>query len=228
MGRHDLLRGFQERAYHRSAEVAGQYRFMKFPPIRLSTALCVTSLLGIFLVSCFGSASWTPAEGYHSFQTAVARAPKDGYTVYWLGRSFTAGGLTFTGPEVSGTEAGGLPGGGVDFSYNPPGSGAGLNISLLSDAAWQRARGRVERTPGSAGWQTKQVMFLGRPAVLQWASAGTRPLDVLALILTLGDTHIVAGTSATGPLTPGGPDTNPLIDEQTFLSIMQQLRRYSQ
>ena len=40
-----------------------------------------------------------------------------------------------------------------------------------------------------------------------------------SLTLALGNTHIVGST-------PGGPDANPLIDEQTFLSVMQQLRPY--
>ena len=47
-----------------------------------------------------------------------------------------------------------------------------------------------------------------------------------SLTLALGNTDIVAVVHSIGGSTPGGPDANPLIDEQTFLSVMQQLRPY--
>ena len=53
-------------------------------------------------VSCSGS-SREPATDEHyfeNFKTAIASADTDGYTPYWLGRGFTAGGLTFAGPYV--------------------------------------------------------------------------------------------------------------------------------
>jgi len=37
--------------------------------------------------------------------------------------------------------------------------------------------------------------------------------------------HAVEATNA---LTPGGSQLNPLIDEQTFLSVLEQLRPYPQ
>lgn len=195
---------------------------------RVVILTAVVSALTALSTACTPSVD--PNEGYKNFQTAVARAPQAGYTVYWLGREFQAGGLTFKGPEVSGTEAEGLEGGGVATSYGadlPQGGGVNLGITLYSANAWGRVSARIEKT-GVAGWKTNQVVILGRVAELQWASAGTRPVNSLTLILSLGDTHIVAGAGAGGPVTPGGPDANPLVDEQTFLSVMRQLRPYPQ
>ena len=37
---------------------------------------------------------------YDNFVAAAARADTEGWKPYWLGRSFTAGGLTFLGPGI--------------------------------------------------------------------------------------------------------------------------------
>lgn len=186
------------------------------------TVCSAVFLLAALLSACFGGASRSPDQDYKNFLTAASRASSDGYTMYWLGRSFSAGGLTFEGPGVpdfGGEEAGG----GVAMSYSAQGGAAGLNIGVLSAAAWGR---RAEApVPGS---KAKTVMVLGRPAELQSAPAGTRPVNALTLIMSLGDTHVVAVAHAIGPVTPGGPDANPLIDEATFLSVLEQLRPYPQ
>jgi hypothetical protein len=76
--------------------------------------------------------------------------------VYWLGRGFTAGALTFQGPY--GLEFGGeVEGGGIFMRYiswldGTPGEGTniGLEITVYSPDAWELARGRI-MTPPSAG-----------------------------------------------------------------------------
>jgi hypothetical protein len=163
--------------------------------------------------------------GWHNFQTAVAHAPQDGYTVYWLGREFQAGGLTFTGPDVAdfGTE---VSGGGLEMSYNT--SRGGLNLTLYSPAAWQ-TRTESVRTPANA--IRKQVVVLGTTAslfVIPGGAGTDRPVNELQLNVNLGGTWVRALAGSGGPITPGGPDTNPLVDEQTFLNVLQNLRPYLQ
>jgi hypothetical protein len=187
------------------------------------TAFSTILLLGALLSGCFGGVSRDPGQGYKNFQTAVAKAPQDGYAAYWLGRKFRAGGLTFTGPDVAdfGTE---VTGGGVQMSYNAN-AGGGLVITLYSDAAWQQGGGT---RPLPKNTMTKNVTIKGIAGELFLVPAGTRPVNDVRLNLRLGNTMVEAIAQAGGSATSGGPDANPLIDEQTFLSVMQQLRPYPQ
>jgi hypothetical protein len=50
----------------------------------------------------------------------------------------------------------------------------------------------------------------------------------LRLPLAVGDTTVHVIAESDGAATPGGPDGNPLIDEQTFLNVLQNLRPYPQ
>lgn len=201
--------------------------------------IALTCILALLFTACVDHADY-----YKNFLAVATQAPSQGYTMYWLGRSFTAGGLTFKGPAVPDFGAG--QEGGVEFSYNAPG-GAGLDIAVLSDAAF------AHPAPTPARATTKTVTILGRPAELQSAAAGTRPVNVLILPFSLGNTHVVASVHSGGAVTPSGPDVNlhvwsateqrfvtataiprgpdvnPLVnDEQMFLSVMQQLRPYPQ
>jgi hypothetical protein len=60
---------------------------------------------------------------------------------------------------------------------------------------------------------------------------GTRPINGNLLIVAVGDEVVVVETNSLGGgrnATPGGVDLNPLINEQTFLAVMQNLRPYPQ
>ncbi len=164
---------------------------------------------------------------FNNFKTVVASADRDGYTPYWLGREFTAGGLVFQGPVTSDLP-GQVAGGGVRMEYNADlalrgSSGAvGLEVVVYSPAAWEKDRGRVDASA------TKFVRVAGQDAKLSAIAGGTRPVEELVLQLKFGDTTVIAIAGAGGPLVPGGPDANPLIDEATFLAVMQNLRPYPQ
>ncbi len=41
-------------------------------------------------------------------------------------------------------------------------------------------------------------------------------------------TTVLLSANAGGPATPGGPDVNPLVDEEAFLAVANQLRPYPQ
>ena len=101
-----------------------------------------------------------------------------------------------------------------------------LELVEYSPAAWGVAKNSLEREPPGA--TSKLVTIQGQSATLLVIPAGTRPVNTVRLLLVFGDTHVFVAASAGGSLMPGGPDLNPLIDEQTFLAVMQNIRPYPQ
>ncbi len=90
---------------------------------------------------------------------------------------------------------------------------------------WQAKQASAQLPEGA---MLKSTVVQGVPGQLHVIPAGTRPINALRLRVHLGQTWVLAEAGASGAATPGGPDANPLIDEQTFLSVMQQLRPYPQ
>lgn len=162
---------------------------------------------------------------YNNYRTSVASSGQDAYIPYWLGQEFNAGGLSFRGPFADDFGST-VPGGGVRFHYKatlPPGTGAvDLAITLFSERAWDLAKSRYD-VPGE-----EHVLIAGHSASLSSSSAGDRPVNVLGVTLHVDGTTVVAEAHSGGAATPGGPDVNPLVDEQTFLSVLQNLRPYPQ
>lgn len=189
--------------------------------IGVSTIVCSVLTIGLLLAACGGPITHQDAEAtlYDNFRTVVATAPGDGYTPYWLGRQFEAGGQQFRGPftSVIGHE---VPGYGVSTDYDSI-TGTFVTITSYSPTAWNENKAR---TP--IGSSSRAVTVAAHDALLtttvEQQSVAAQRLDV-----QMGQTHVVAVTYALQPLTPAG-NANPLVDEQTFLSVMQQLRPYPQ
>jgi hypothetical protein len=159
--------------------------------------------------------------------------------VYWLGRGFTAGALTFQGPD--GVEFGGeVEGGGVFMRYTSwlggtPGEGTntGLEITVYSRGAWELVKDRLlnplSPPPGDVKPTRRTVTVKGRQAELISVPAGTRPVNALSLILDLDAVVVVAVAASGGPVTPGGPDYSPFINNPDLLvQVMRDLRPYPQ
>ena len=90
------------------------------------------------------------------FLRDVAKVEAMGLPVYWLGREFTAGGLTFQGP-YGGEFGGEVEGGGIDMDYvswldGTPfeGTNIGLKIIVYGPNAWELASGRIMTPPRRA------------------------------------------------------------------------------
>ena len=197
-----------------------------FSKIFLTLACCVGSLSATACDTGDGRAKVSPLDvGRAKFQTAIA-IPDRAYQVYWLGSEFTAAGLVFHGPLVPGFEEPSIDAIQVEYNSSPP--VAGLDISLMSSAHWDAGRGRV-LGPGPDRPTIRQVTVAGAAATLYTVPGSVgRPVGGLFLTVELGDTVVYANTGSVGPATPGGPEANPLIDEQTFLAVMQNLRPYPQ
>jgi len=173
-------------------------------------------------------------ELYGNFETAVASGPH--FRPYWLGRSVTVAGVTLSGPEASAKAGSGGIGQGIgrndpdtlETSYSAGGCcSAGVTVTLYNRRGWeQRAPATYRTPPPSPGVTTRQVTVGAQPATLWTIFDGPRK-SALALLVDYGDTVVLARTSSLIPRTPG-PDPNPLMDEATFLAVMQHLRPYPQ
>jgi hypothetical protein len=71
-----------------------------------AAALCagITALVALITSACgsiTGTSGRAPDQDFQNFVALAERAQEEGFTAYWLGRSFDAGGLTFEGPSVA-------------------------------------------------------------------------------------------------------------------------------
>jgi hypothetical protein len=142
-------------------------------------------------------------QRFYGYFLRDAKATEDmGLPVYWLGRGFTAGALTFQGPY--GAEFGGeVQGGGIFMGYiswldGTPGEGTniGLEITVYSPDAWELARERIINPPppGVPSRYTvtrRTVEVMGREAELISAPSGRRRVNSLTLVLDLGSVVVV-------------------------------------
>jgi hypothetical protein len=172
-------------------------------------------------------------QGWNNFQTAVAD-PDRNYDIYWLGREVEVGGEVMRGPEALAADdpGGEVDGGGLVMSYlGDPGSGLDLRFTLYSRAAWDRVQDLRSRGAQPRRFEVKDVTVAGWPAKLQTVFiepgfSGAGEVNWRILSIDYGSTVVEASTQARRPATPTAPQPNPLIDEATFLSVMQRLRPY--
>jgi hypothetical protein len=192
--------------------------------IRGTAALSLALIASAVLVTSMSCTTAPSQDRYANFQTAVAHAPQDGYTPYWLGRSFQAGGLTFVGP-ITGDPGYEVDGGGISMDYAAAVLKSGAVSVRLTDytpAAWAKNGVGFQNAAGRA------VEVAGLPATINEEAAGTRPVNDVWVIIHAGETTVLALVNAGGNPTPGGPELNPLIDEITLLNVLQHLRPYPQ
>ena len=174
---------------------------------------------------------------YGYFLRDVEAMQEMGLPVYWLGRGFTAEGLSFQGPYGVGF-GGEVEGGGVNMDYvawldGTPfeGTNTGLEITIYGPNAWERVKDRLlnprSPPPGNVKPTRRTVAVGGREADLLSIPEVNRPLGRLRLVLELDPIVVVAEAASGGPVTPGGPDYSPFInDPDLFVQVMQDLRPY--
>ena len=203
---------------------------MKFP---LSRRACISFAVPLLLApACLGNSGGKPVTEEHffdNFKTVVASAEQDGYTPYWLGRGFQAGGLEFRGPFAGDIGfSTGITGGGAQFAYyatfDPSRFAGDLTLILFSEHAWAQSPQNRPPPPGAA---QRAVTVGGNTGTLTTASDPAGMPGGMILQLQLGATTILAVVPHLVPRTPG-PDPSPLADEATFLAVMQNLRPYPQ
>jgi len=165
-----------------------------------------------------------------AYRTPVAQAQAAGLTPYWLGPEFSAGGLSFD--FIEGTFPQGVAGvrvNGLQLSYLARDGytvRATADVLTFSKTQWATAADRVRYPAGVTGVTRKNVTVGGRHAELISMPLGARPVNSRQLIIEFDDAVVLGQTTAV--LANDGRQINPLIDEQTFLSVMEQLRPYPQ
>ena len=190
-------------------------------------------------ISCLslGESDESADKRFYGYFLEDQKAMEDmGLPVYWLGRGFTAGGLTFHGPY--GAEFGGeVEGGGVFMGYTSWLAGepfeigdTSLEITVYSPDAWQLAKDRIlnPRVLSTEGEVTRRTVTVnGHQAEVLSVPQVSRPVGYLRLVLDLDEVVVVATARALGPISPGGPDYSIFINNpDLFVQVMQDLRPY--
>jgi hypothetical protein len=175
-----------------------------------------------------GTDEKTGSDMAPAFLTPVAAAEEAGLTVYWLGASFEVGDVLFSTREAKFPEGiAGVPLQGLEVVYSSQPEPAGsLDLQLLSRSDWDQVKEKVMNPP-LLGVTRRTVSVGGREGELLFLPLGTRPLNILRLVLDLGDVVVVAQTHAGGPVYPDGPDYTPFINNPDLLiQVMEDLRPY--
>jgi hypothetical protein len=167
-----------------------------------------------------------------SFLEAVAAAQAEGLPVYWLGRGFTVQNLTFYGPYGGDTGEGGEMGTNYiaqlgedpDIAESP---NAGLVLTTYSRAAWEPVASWL-MTPTSIGVKRWTVAVGDRSAtMIMEPGTRTRPVNAVWLVLESDDVVVLADAHSGGSASPGGPDSNPFVNDPDLLvQVIEGLRPY--
>ena len=164
-----------------------------------------------------------------AYRTPVAQAQAAGLPVYWLGPEFKAGGLSFD--FIEGTFPQGIAGvrlNGLQLSYlarEGDSVRASLDVLSFSKDEWPAAEDGVIHPPGFPSSVVKNTTLRGARAMLVSIPLDTPAFASLRLIVDLEDVVVVAQTTSA---IVGGRDINPLVDEQTFLPVLENLRPHPQ
>ncbi len=199
-----------------------------------SLALSLGALGPVLAASCGGlpTEDQVNRDLYGNFETAVA-SPNRNYAAYWMGREFKAGALTYQGPQANAAAgSGGLGAGigvndvdGLQLSYTTTRC-CELELTLYSRRAWDR----FDPLSPLPGRERKTVYVNGNEAVLWTRYDSPGKVSSQTLIIDYGKTvaTVVTGSALPTIVSTPQPDPNPLIDEATFLAVMQNLRPYPQ
>lgn len=203
----------------------GNIRFPPWLKLSASVALLIAVVAVVFYVNRAGDDGEGDLDEY--FLRDVATVEAMGLPVYWLGTEFTVDGLVFRGPYgfEYGPEVEGV---GIEMTYQASLDGGNVvfDLNVFSRDVWELTKERV-LNPGLPGVTRNSVTVAGREAQLISVPLGTRPVNTLWLLLDLGDVVVLATALAGGAVYPGGPDSNPFINNPDLLiQVMEDLRLY--
>ncbi|MEX2245693.1 MAG: hypothetical protein WEC75_03310 [Dehalococcoidia bacterium] len=164
-----------------------------------------------------------------AYLTPIAEAQANGLAAYWLGESFDAGNQTYSYIAAEYPEGlGGVRVRGIELGYyTQDGAEWGLTLKTIPIGEWASVEEAVREPPGSPGPSAaEQLALSGTSADLLIYSSPTRPVSGYVLVIETEQSAVVVTVPSGGSATPGGPDANPLIDYDTFLAVMEELRPY--
>jgi hypothetical protein len=225
--------------YHGGEEMSRR-TFRRLSPLKLLVSIAALAAV-VTAISCIslGESDESADKRFYGYFVRDQKAMEDmGLPVYWLGREFTAGGLTFRGPhapEFGGEVEDGRLFMGYSASLDAPfeGTNIGLEITVYSPDAWQLAKDRIlnprvlstegevtRRTVTVSGRQAEFISIPGTPP--------SRPVARLRLVVDLDPVVVVA--EAASNLSSRGGGTSELSvfikSPDLFVQVMQDLRPY--
>jgi hypothetical protein len=185
----------------------------------------------VVAIALFAGCDDKSEDGYDYFLRDVAAMQELGLPVYWLGREFNAGGLTFQGPYGVGFGRE-VEGGGIFMQYISWLSGArggsitSLEVTVYSRSAWDLVKDAVGTDAPGVTHKVVRVGDRDGEVILQGDAA--RPLNALSLVLDLENVVVVARAhSVLAPAARGGGELTPFINDPDLLvQVMQDLRPY--
>jgi hypothetical protein len=190
----------------------------------------VAVLAASFAFSCVSITGGGEELDPERYKTPVAQAVEAGLRPYWLGPAFELGGLSFNSVEAEFPEgAAGQRIDGVEIRYAAIVDYArkgSLDLSTFRKSDWAMAEGALRSPQGIAG-DSNDARIQGREAEIITLSTATRPLNRIYVIMDLGDQVLLVQTASRSTGGRGGiPDVNPLLDQATLLSVLENLRPY--
>jgi hypothetical protein len=189
-------------------------------------ARSVATALLVAVVPTVSAACFVPEPDPNAYLTPVSEAVDAGLQPYWLGPSITAGSETYS--YIEGEYPEGISGfqlNGIELVY---GSGSGmvvLDVRTIPTGEWPAAEAEV-RERKRREVERQEISVAGLTAELVTHASGSRPISAYILIIETPEAAVVVSVPSGGSPTPGGPDRNPLIDYETFLSVVENLRPY--
>jgi len=206
---------------------------------KLAASVCALIAI-VAAVACVGLGDNDDVdERFYGYFLRDEKAMQDmGLPVYWLGREFSAGALTFQGPYAP--EFGGeVEGGGIFMHYiswldGTPGVGRniGLDITVYSPSAWELAKGRMlnpQLLPSEGEVTRRTVTLRGREAELISIPQFTRPVGRLRLVVEFDPVVVVAeaASNLSSDVRGGTIELSIFIKNPDLLvQVMQDLRPY--
>lgn len=156
----------------------------------------------------------------------ISRAQERGLAVYWLGEA-----ITHDGKTLANAESGDLfndSEGSFEVAYADATDDdeleANLSVRTYALDEWAQQRSTVLDPINAPSPVIREIDLVATPATMVIQPLGSRTRNSVSLILSFNDGVVVARTNSVHD--SDGTEMNPLIDEATFLAVMEQLRPY--
>jgi hypothetical protein len=177
-------------------------------------------LLAFAAVACGSGDSVNEPASYEALAEA---ALEDGLQPYWLGARFEAGGLDWdqidstAGKAQDGTTAS------IELHYFDADQSGAVDVVSMSEASFDESA-RLWRNPVQVTVESREANVAGQPIEFLTLCLPSRCPNIFRAILIRNGVIVVASTSSY--ISPGGVESNPLMEESAFLAVLENLRPY--
>lgn len=191
----------------------------------ISKVVLLGAVAALLATACNFSLPDDGTPGPEAYKTPIAEARRSGLDVYWLGKEVLVDGTHWDTIEaafpIGIARSDGMA---VEVTYLPAGDAPGsMDIRSMSPGEWALSETGV-LAPPSVRVRTEEVSIAGTQALMFTYALESRNPNGRGIILDRGDSVVFAYTSSW--IGENGREDNPLMDEATFLAVLEQLRPY--